>query len=52
MKSSIRLTVFVALSLTAPLPCSAAYVRGALVWKCDFTPKAAYEALRSQQTSR
>ena len=33
-----------AAALAAALPCEAAYVRGDLVWKCDFTPE---EAARS-----
>ena len=41
MKSSILLTAFFTLSLAATLPSSAAYVRGKLVWKCDFTPEEA-----------
>ena len=30
-----------AAALAAALPCEAAYVRGDLVWKCDFTPEEA-----------
>ena len=38
-----------AAALAAALPCEAAYVRGDLVWKCDFTPE---EAARCGVTGR
>ena len=38
MKTVTQLFVALAATLAATLPSSAAYVRGQLVWKCDFTP--------------
>ena len=41
MKNKTRLAVVFAISLANALSCAAAYVRGDLVWKCDFTPEEA-----------
>ena len=41
LKTCALLPATVAAVLAPALPCAAAYVRGELVWKCDFTPEEA-----------
>ena len=41
MKATTRLVATIAALLAGSFPCAAAYVRGELVWKCDFTPEEA-----------